>query len=177
MKKRKDSENFPSLTVDENKTDIIDPLKSVDMTEISKKIETTTIKTEKEQKQEAKMDTLEKILKDTNKTDIKKMIEEPNQQLKQKLKKKRTVTKRQDVITHFEKMFDKIKINKNLMQFKNLVILDFENRPSLEEIEPTKPKEPLYKSRKSKNNHNNNNFRKNSNELLQLTKGKMTKYE
>lgn len=174
MKKRKDSENFPSLTVDENKTDIIDPLSSVNMTEISKKIETTTVKTEKVSKNEEKMDTLEKILKDTNKRDINKMIEEPNQQLKQKLKKKRTVTKRQDVITHFEKMFDKIKINKNLMQFKNLVILDFESRPSLEEIEPTKPKETLYKSRKSKNN---NNFRKNSNELLQLTKGKMNKYE
>lgn len=169
MNKRKDSENFPSLEVDVNKPGIIDPLESIDMTTMSKKINSKVSKKEKED--EKNSDTLEKMLKDTNNKDIGQIVEEPDKNLKLKLKKKRVISKRQDIVTQFEKMFEKIQINENLQNFKDLVVIDFENKPSLEEIEPTKPKELRYKTRKSKQT----NFKKNSNEVMLLTKGKMNK--
>lgn len=163
MRKRKDSENFPALEVDESKKGIIDPKEVKDLTQITKK--------KREKEKNSNLDSIEQLLKDTKLQDISKMVEEPNQELKQKLRKKRIISKREDIVSQFEKMFNKIQMNSNLLNFKDLVIIDFEGKPSLEELEPTKPKEIKYKSRKSRQT----NFRKGSGEMLQLTKGKMGK--
>lgn len=161
MKKRKDSENFPALEVEAQQKKLkIQQSKSETLSEMNSKTKNT--------ENEPKIETIEELIKKTQIKDIKKIVEEPNEKLKQKLKQKRIINNRNDIVKLFDKLFDKIKINKNLLEFDDLVIVNKEGKPTLEEIEPTKPKELKQKHRKSKQS----NFRKNTNEVMLLTKGK-----